>query len=122
MIKKQQYGRYALTKAVRQVKDTERLTGRSVYSGLPIDELHHGFVFNDFLFAKNKTLFRPLGILDWAWFTTAKLRDAMLGERMGAYYIEMLNDSRSPNNKWRDKKKEKEMKEYYATRFSSEGI
>ena len=50
MIKRQQYGRYALTKALRQVKDTERLAGRSVYSGLPVDELNYGFVFNDFIF------------------------------------------------------------------------
>ena len=127
MIKRQQYGRYALTKALRQVKDTERLAGRSVYSGLPVDELNYGFVFNDFIFAKNKTLFRPLGIIDWAWFTTAKLRDAILGERIGDYYTEMLNDPRSPSNKWRDKEKEKEMKDYYANRYSlaaysSEGV
>ena len=122
MIKRQQYGRYALTKALRQVKEAEILTGRSVYSGLPVDELNYGFVFNDFIFAKNKTLFRPLGVIDWAWFTSAKLRDAMLGDSMRAYYTEMLNDSRSPNNKWQDKKKEKEMKAYYAARFSSEGV
>ena len=122
MIKRQQYGRYALTKTLRQVKEAEILTGRSVYSGLPVDELNYGFVFNDFIFAKNKTLFRPLGVIDWAWFTSPKLRDAMLGDSMRAYYTEMLNDSRSPNNKWQDKKKEKEMKAYYADRFSSEGV
>ena len=126
-MKKQQYGRYALMKALSQVRETERLTGSSIYSGLPVDELNYGFVFNDFIFAKNKTLFRPLGIIDWAWFTTAKLRDAMLGERMSDYYTEMLNHSKSPSNKWRDKEKEKEMKDYYANRYSlaaysSEGV
>ena len=126
-MKKQQYGRYALMKALSQVRETERLTGSSIYSGLFVDELNYGFVFNDFIFAKNKTLFRPLGIIDWAWFTTAKLRDAVLGERMSDYYTEMLNDPRSPSNKWRDKEKEKEMKDYYANRYSlaaysSEGV
>jgi hypothetical protein len=126
-VKKQQYGRYALMKALSQVRETERLTGSSIYSGLPVDELNYGFVFNDFIFAKNKTLFRPLGIIDWAWFTTAKLRGAVLGERMSDYYTEMLNDPRSPSNKWRDKEKEKEMKDYYANRYSlaaysSEGV
>ena len=108
---KEHYGRHALMKALEQIKDR-----------LPVNEIQYGYVFNDFLFAKNKTLFRPLGVIDWAWYTSATLKSAILEERMGDYYTEMLNDSRSPSNIWKDKKKEKKMKEYYANRYSSEGV
>jgi len=73
-------------------------------------------VFNGFMIASNKTSFRPVGVLDWAHYTAAGIRDAIQHDFLQEYYEEMLEDSRSPANVWKDKRKEQSLKEQYAHR------
>jgi len=73
-------------------------------------------LFNDYVFARNKRRFRPVGILDWAHYTGAGLREAILSNGLDEYYKTMLEDERSPSNIWKDKQKETELKTYYAER------
>ena len=82
-----------------------------VYESRIVD---HGKYFNDFIIARNKTLFRPVGILDWAWYTVAGMALAIEFDAMSEYYGEMLKDKRSPDNIWKDKDKEKQLKEGYS--------
>ena len=73
-------------------------------------------LFNDYVFARTKRRFRPVGILDWAHYTGAGLREAILNNSLDEYYKTMLEDERSPSNIWENKQKETELKAYYAER------
>ena len=105
------YGTYALQEALKQLRQIEP---ELIYSSAPSVQ---GTVFNNFLIAKNKTRFRPVGILDWAHFTMAGLRNAIQNESLNDYYLEMLEDPRSPSNCWKDKEFEALKKEQYANRL-----
>lgn len=86
-------------------------------------EQHQGAVLVSdisFMIAKKKTLFRPLGILDWAYYTPKTLAEAFDLGQVEEYYYEMLQDPRSPTNEWKDKEKEKRMKAYYFNRDADE--
>jgi hypothetical protein len=104
------YGTYALQEALKQLR---QIKPELVYSR---SSSVQGTVFNNFLIAKNKTRFRPVGILDWAHFTMAGLRDAIQHETLNTYYLEMLEDPRSPSNCWKNKELETIKKDYYANR------
>ena len=106
------YGSYKLFNVIKQVR--ESAPPGSDYSFA--EPTRFGLIWEGFLFAKTKTMFRPLGILDWAWYTPAKLRDAALDNNISDYYTGMLDDPRSPANKWKDKEEEKKKKAYYAYR------
>jgi len=73
-------------------------------------------LFKNYVFARTKTRFRPVGVLDWANYTEATLREAILNDSIDEYYKTMLGDDRSPNNVWEDKNKEVALKTYYADR------
>jgi hypothetical protein len=73
-------------------------------------------LFKDYVFARTKRRFRPVGVLDWANYTEATLREAILNDSIDEYYKTMLGDDRSPNNVWEDKNKEVALKTYYADR------
>jgi hypothetical protein len=102
------YGTYALQNALQQLRKT---VPDLVYE---VSYTRQGTIFNGFLIAKNKTSFRPVGILDWAHFTMAGLRVAIEFDVLKEYYEEMLKDPRSPNNDWKDKELETRLKEQYA--------
>jgi hypothetical protein len=55
-------------------------------------------LFSDYAFARTKTRFRPVGVLDWAHYTQATLREAVLNDSIDEYYKTMLEDDRSPKN------------------------
>lgn len=67
-------------------------------------------------FAKKKALLRKVGELDWVHYTPMTLARAILDERLEEYLLEKQEDSRSPVNVWKDKKKEEELKAYYRKR------
>ena len=71
---------------------------------------------NKILIAKRKTMFRPLGELDWAWYTAKGLGTAYETDNVLQYYEQMLKDDRSPPNKWKRKDEEMELKTKYAER------
>ena len=98
------YGTYAFQEALKQLR---QLKPDLVYSCAYSKQ---GTVFNSFLIAKNRTRFRPVGVLDWAHFTMAGLRVAIQYDILQQYYEEMLKDPRSPSNNWKDKDKEKKLK------------
>jgi|TARA_R110000803_G_scaffold207167_1_gene274929 hypothetical protein len=102
------YGTYALQNALQHLRKT---VPDLVYE---VSYTRQGTIFNGFLIAKNKTRFRPVGILDWAHFTGAGLRVAIEFDVLQEYYEEMLKDSRSPSNNWKDKNLEIVLKEQYA--------
>ena len=102
------YGTYALQTALQQLRKTDP---DLVYE---VSCTRQGTIFNGFVLAKNKTRFRPLGILDWAHFTMAGIRVAIQHDVLQEYYEEMLKDPRSPSNEWKDKGLELHLKEYYA--------
>jgi|TARA_R110000782_G_scaffold261291_1_gene352883 hypothetical protein len=104
MSNKMPYGTYALQTALQQLRKIEP---DLLYQ---VDDCSSGKIFNGFLIARNKTRFRPLGILDWAHFTMAGLRVAIQYDILQQYYEEMLKDPRSPSNNWKDKDKEKKLK------------
>ena len=104
------YGTYALQEALKQLR---QIKPELVYSR---SSSVQGTVFNNFLIAKNKTRFRPVGILDWAHYTKKGMCFAIQNDVLQQYYEEMLEDSRSPSNVWKDKKKEQNLKDYYANR------
>ena len=102
------YGTYALQGALQQLR---KRVPELVYE---VSYTRQGTIFNRFLIAKNKTRFRPVGILDWAHFTKAGLVIAIEFDALQEYYEEMLKDQRSPNNGWKNKDKEHILKEQYA--------
>tara|TARA_R110000803_G_scaffold1228_7_gene4035 strand:- start:1345 stop:1749 length:405 start_codon:yes stop_codon:yes gene_type:complete len=90
---------------------------------IQVKEHHQGGVLESdipFMIAKNRPLLRPLGILDWAYYTPKKLAEAVDLGLVEEYYYEMLDDPRSPDNIWKDKEKEKRMKEEYANRYNDD--
>jgi hypothetical protein len=76
--------------------------------GLIIDE--------EFMIAANKTKMRPLGQLDWSWYTAKTLAMAMNEDRVLHYYETMLKDKRSDSNKWKRREEEMYKKTFYAVR------
>jgi len=84
---------------------------------ISVREHHQGLVIDEeLIIAKNKPLFRPLGIIDWAHFTPKGLAKAINSGSASKYYKKMLKDPLSPQNKWCDKKLEREMKSFYLKR------
>jgi hypothetical protein len=82
-----------------------------------IKESHQGLIIDGlFMIAANKTKMRPLGQLDWAWYTAKTLATAMNENRVLHYYEAMLKDKRSDANKWKRRDEEMEMKTKYAVR------
>mgnify|MGYP003663461899 CR=1 FL=1 len=102
------YGTYAFQEALKQLR---QLKPDLVYA---CEYAKQGTVFNSFLIAKNRTRFRPLGVLDWAHFTMAGLRVAIQYDVLNEYYVEMLKDPRSPSNTWKNTEKENSLKEQYS--------
>lgn len=98
--------------ALRTIKAIEDRLGYAV----PYDLRYGGITLlrHDVTLAKKKTRFRPLGILDYAHFTVKGLAEAIDNDSVIEYYIEMLEDPRSPDNVWKDKEKEKSLKLAYA--------
>jgi hypothetical protein len=109
-MKKFPNGTYAFDSVLRQLR---KIAPDLIYTS---DQTSKGRVFNGYLIAKNKTSFRPVGVLDWAHYTEAGIRTAIQHGVLDQYYEKMLEDSRSPTNVWKDKKKEQNLKEYYANR------
>ena len=108
--KRSPFGLMSLLKTLEQVKkiDPEK--------NLFWREKNSYILFKDYIFARTKTRFRPVGVLDWANYTEATLREAILNDSIDEYYKTMLQDDRSPKNVWGDKDKESELKTYYADR------
>jgi len=108
MSNKTPFGLHAFDEVLRDLRVT---VPDLVYESRMVE---HGKFFNDFIIARNKTLFRPVGILDWAWYTVAGMALAIEFDAMSEYYEEMLKDKRSPDNIWKDKDKEKQLTEGYS--------
>ena len=108
--KRKPFGHMALLNVLDQIKETDAEKDCSW------SEKQSYTLFNDYVFARTKRRFRPVGILDWAHYTEAGLRKAILSDTIDEYYKTMLKDARSPDNVWDDKNKEKELKTYYADR------
>ena len=108
MSNKTPFGLHAFDEVLRELRVT---VPDLVYESRIVE---HGKFFNDFIIARNKTLFRPVGILDWAWYTVAGMALAIEFDAMSEDYGEMLKDKRSPDNIWKDKDKEKQLKEGYS--------
>tara|TARA_R100001369_G_scaffold35530_1_gene60784 strand:+ start:57 stop:386 length:330 start_codon:yes stop_codon:yes gene_type:complete len=108
MSNKTPFGLHAFDEVLRKLRVT---APDLVYESRMVE---HGKYFNDFIIARNKTLFRPVGILDWAWYTVDGMAIAIEFDAMSEYYEEMLKDKRSPDNIWKDKGKEKQLKEGYS--------
>ena len=108
--KRRPFGLMSLLKTLEQVKkiDPEK--------NLFWREKNSYILFKDYIFARTKTRFRPVGVLDWANYTEATLREAILNDSIDEYYKTMLQDDRSPKNVWGDKDKVSELKTYYADR------
>lgn len=81
---------------------------REGYGGLIINE--------SFIIAKKKSKMRPLGQLDWSWYTPKTLAEAMDNNEVLSYYEKMLKDPRSDKNKWKHKDMEMSKKAFYASR------
>jgi len=108
--KKRPVGHMKLLKALEQVKEIDP------EKNCLWEEKNSYTLFSDYVFARTKTRFRPVGVLDWAHYTQATLREAILNDNLDEYYKKMLEDERSPTNVWEDKHKEVELKTYYADR------
>jgi hypothetical protein len=93
--------------AIKKFLTTEHYYKES-RSGLIIDE--------HFLIAANKPKMRPLGQIDWAWYTPKTLAKAMDEGTVLQYYEMMLKDKRSDPNKWKNKDEEMQKKALYASR------
>lgn len=72
--------------------------------------------------ARNKSLWRPVGILDWLpYYGIESLLTAYKDGALEEYKEKQIKANRQQYavvkpNVWKDKKKEKEMKEFYASR------
>ena len=108
--KKRPLGHMALLKTLEQVKEIDPT------KNCFCEEKNSYTLFSDYAFARTKTRFRPVGVLDWAHYTQATLREAVLNDSIDEYYKTMLEDDRSPKNVWGDKNKEAELKTYYKDR------
>ena len=69
-----------------------------------------------FYIAKNKTKFRPIGVLDWAHYTPAGLATAIETQSLETYYQAQLLDAKSDPNVWSDPVVEAQLKDYYLKR------
>ena len=108
--KRRPFGLMSLLKTLEQVKEI------APEKNLFWREKNSYILFKDYVFARTKMRFRPVGVLDWANYTEATLREAILNDSIDEYYKTMLGDDRSPNNVWEDKNKEVALKTYYADR------
>lgn len=80
-------------------------------------ESRGGLIINDmFIIAKNKPKMRPLGQIDWSWYTPKTLAAAMDDDSVLQYYEKMLLDPRSDKNKWKRSDEEMTKKALYASR------
>jgi len=80
-------------------------------------ETHGGLIIDDqFIIAGRKTKMRPLGQIDWSWYTAKTLATAMNEGAVLEYYERMLTDPRSDTNKWKRPEEEMEKKTLYAVR------
>lgn len=60
--------------------------------------------------------FRPKSQIDWAWYDSADLANALETNTTDKYYEQQLRDSRSDPNDWKDRSEEMTIKSYYAAR------
>lgn len=80
-------------------------------------ETHGGLIIDEqFMIAARKTKMRPLGQIDWSWYTAKTLATAMNEGAVLEYYERMLVDPRSDHNRWKNKDEEMTKKAYYAAR------
>ena len=80
-------------------------------------ETHGGLIIDEqFIIAARKTKMRPLGQIDWSWYTAKTLATAMNNGEVLEYYERMLTDPRSDKNKWKRPEEEMEKKTLYAVR------
>ena len=96
--------------AIERFFTTEH-TYKETRSGLIIDE--------QLLIAANKPKMRPLGQIEWSWYTPKTLAKAMDERTVLQYYEMMLKDKRSDPNKWKNKDQEMQKKALYAARSGS---
>jgi hypothetical protein len=54
--------------------------------------------FNGFEIDKNNSLFRPITVIRWAYYTMKGIKIAIEYEVLPEYYEEMLKDPRSPHD------------------------
>ena len=88
-----------------------------------IKKAYQGIIVNDIiLIAKNKNRFKLLGKLDWVYYPRINiLCDNIKNNTVKEYYEELILHEKSPPNEWKDKNKEKKLKEFYDNRqFKSE--
>jgi len=71
---------------------------------------------NSVYVSSKKTMFRPKGQIDWAYYTPKGLATALAEGNELAYYEYMLKDERSPPNIWKRRDEEMEKKTLYAVR------
>lgn len=75
--------------------------------------------------ARNKSLWRPVGTLDWfPYYGISSLLDAYKENTLEAYKDKQIAADRKclsvvKPNVWKDKNKEKEMKDFYAKRIKN---
>jgi len=80
-------------------------------------ETHGGLIIDEtFIIAGRKTKMRPLGQIDWSWYTAKTLATAMNEGTVLEYYEHMLTDKRSDPNKWKRSEEEMFKKTKYAVR------
>lgn len=80
-------------------------------------ETRGGLIINEqFIIAVNTSKMRPVGQLDWSWYTPKTLAEAMDCGEVYVYYEQMLLDPRSDKNKWKRPEEEMEKKTLYAVR------
>ena len=88
------------------------------FPGMQIINHNQGFILNDeILISPTKNYFKPLGILDWAYFTKINvLCNHLANEDIEDYYETQLKHDKSHPNIWSDKPKEKKLKREYDQR------
>lgn len=69
---------------------------------------------NLFYLAKNSSKMRLISHIDWCYYTSKTLAQAIDTNTIESYYETMLKDSRSDPNVWKDTDKEMKLKTYYA--------
>ena len=83
-----------------------------------IKRAYQGIIVNDIiLIAKNKNRFKLLGKLDWVYYPRINiLCDNLKNNTVKEYYEELISHEKSPSNEWKDKNKEKRLREFYDNR------
>lgn len=98
------------------IEKVDRLKSYSGDVPFTADFRYGGVIINEqFIIAKRKTRFRPLGQLDWAHYTPKGLGAAIAENTVLEYYEYMLTDSRSPKSEWKGESAMSK-KAYYAER------